>query len=253
MNLFESPELLLVGIGALAIGVCATVIVMEVFGLRGKTIVRLVEKAEGETPPVELLHVELDPQTNKPSVRLRGQRMKTLEAIDDPQLRSQIRSLLHTLAPTSMLPPTASDEATTTTPLATNETAAATPPPSTIETNPTTPTPPDPLSGSFLERLRDSLQKPEYVTGPTIPLPTFRSAKPASEKKSDAPTDMFASINTILQRKLRGHPELPPVEILSGVDSLQIKIEGQIYRSIADVPDATVQQLIRAAIDEWDR
>jgi hypothetical protein len=264
--MFESPELLMVGFGALLIGICVTVLVMEVFGLRGKTIVRVVEKVEGETPAPELLHIELSTQTGKPVVRLQGQPVRAVEAIDDPHLRAQVRVLLQTLAPTNVTPTktmnetttapltTSADEATPTTSAATSAlTGQSMTVTSTATDNVGMPALDEPLKGSFFERLRDSLQKPDYVTDSVFPRPGLPAKKSAPEKAPEHSTDMFAAINAILQRKLRGQSGLPPIEILSGVDSLQIKMNEQIYRSIDDVPDANAQRLIRTAIDEWDR
>jgi hypothetical protein len=69
----------------------------------------------------------------------------------------------------------------------------------------------------------------------------------------EQPAWMFARVNDILQRMLSEQPGMPAIEISGEGSEIRIRLNGQTYTTIGDVPDERARELIRAAVAEWER
>ena len=249
-------EIFVVGFGAFLAGICIAALASQLMG-RG----RVTERAAQTVVPsdAELLNVELN-ATGRPRLRLRGQRLTVVDEIADPALREAVRQVLLALesAPgeatmpepagspdAHIVPPPASHAP----PLASENVAGLEP-----QLGAGEPMADEGVSGSFLSRLRESFQTPEYVKEPLFVRPSSNTKKNETPKdQSVGVSDMFSSINRILQKRWREQSEVPSLEIVGGVETLQIRFGGRLYQRNEDVPHEGAQKLIRMAIAEWDR
>ncbi len=95
-------------------------------------------------------------------------------------------------------------------------------------------------------------QTPPLVAPVSQPKPT-----PAAGSKEDAPAlnSMVGQIDAILQKSLAGTPLMNRgirlIESAEGTVAVYVGLTR--YNSVGEVPDATVQAAIRAAIAEWEK
>jgi hypothetical protein len=105
----------------------------------------------------------------------------------------------------------------------------------------------DDMHRPFLARVRESMSKPRAYAASALPVP------PSGDKDKEQPAWMFARVNDILQRMLSEQSGMPEIEISGEGSEIRIRLNGQTYTTLGDVPDERARALIRSAVAEWER
>jgi hypothetical protein len=98
---------------------------------------------------------------------------------------------------------------------------------------------------------------PAAVASPRVPAPTSHPPSPPKEKapaEAAAPLSIIAQVDQILQELLKNVQFPQVVRLLEGPDGgIQVVVGLKLYRSVEEVPDPQIQQLIRQAVMEWEK
>lgn len=194
----------------------------------------------GTSAPIELLRIELDPNTNELSVRLAEKPIASVNQIANEALRTQIAGLLQLLTP---------EKAESQVEQAAVQATAA--PEPLLASTQDTALLDDELSAPFFTRLFESLTRQRHYAALTAA--KANKAKPAKAVgDKDHSSNLFAQMDAILQRKLREQPDAPPIEIFGDGEQPLIRVGNHVYSQLDAVPDEHARAHIRAAIAEWE-
>ncbi len=98
---------------------------------------------------------------------------------------------------------------------------------------------------------------PAAAVVPRVSAPTSHPPSPPKEKapaEPVAPLSIIAQVDQILQELLKNVEFPQVVRLLEGPDGgIQVVVGLKLYRSVEEVPDPQVQQLIRQAVSEWEK
>ncbi len=98
---------------------------------------------------------------------------------------------------------------------------------------------------------------PAAAVSPRVPAPTGHLSSPPKEKapaEPAAPLSIIAQVDQILQELLKNTQFPQVVRLLEGPDGgIQVVVGLRLYRSVDEVPDPQVRQLIRQAVTEWEK
>jgi hypothetical protein len=98
----------------------------------------------------------------------------------------------------------------------------------------------------FLERLKASFF--------TTPAPTSTDRLDQAERQALPTMPKVDDLNSILQRRLSLHADVPPASIRPTPQGLlEIIVDGKIYERIDDVPHEKVRETMREAVRIWER
>ncbi len=98
---------------------------------------------------------------------------------------------------------------------------------------------------------------PAAAVAPRVPAPTSHppsAPKETALPEAAAPLSIIAQVDQILQELLKNVQSPQVVRLLEGPDGgIQVVVGLKLYRSVEEVPDPQVQQLIRQAVKEWEK
>lgn len=222
--------------------------------------VPLPAAAPAETPahPGEVMRVIRDEETGRLLVEVEGRRYAHIREIGDARVGRRVLWAIADLVrftggmatnPQAMRsigepPPAAAAAAPTTGPVAPPP-VSATPPPVSV-----TSSPPPISTRSTVSSLAEP-ERPRYSM-----TEFFRRGLQPNEPAVAGPTSFIEEIDEILQGYLERLPQRPveSVHVLSAKDgTLCIEVGDTRYDSVEQVPLPEIQQLIRAAVAEWEQ
>jgi len=225
--------------------------------------------------PAELLRLLRHPETGQLIVEVAGQRYMKLTEVADKNVGQYILKLAaHLLAFTNGVigtesgvktvfnprvgktpPPLTSTSLPPVSPQPESEPPPASPS-KTTQAGSVVPRPSPEAEAAFLESLRSQPFQPEPppargLFGRSTPAP------PSSASSSSLPgLNLADEINKIAQARLIASPLAGSTDLEITSDpggGIRIKVNGAIYASPNDVPQAEVRELIKAAIKQWER
>jgi hypothetical protein len=97
---------------------------------------------------------------------------------------------------------------------------------------------------------------PAAVVSPRVPASTSHPPSPPEKAPAEAaaPLSIIAQVDQILQELLKNVQFPQVVRLLEGPDGgIQVVVGLKLYRSVEEVPDPQIQQLIRQAVMEWEK
>jgi hypothetical protein len=228
------------------------------------------EPGQPPSDPTELLRLLRHPETGQLIVEVAGQRYTKLAEVTDKKVGQYIlRLATHFLAFTNgvigtesgvkaVFNPKVGKTPPPLTPVAPSPEREA-PPAAPAETGRagSVPKPPPEVEAAFLESLRS---QPSPPASPPRPGLLGRSTPPppaSSASSSSLPgLNLAEEINKIAQSRLMASPLASSTDLEITSDpggGIRIKVNGVIYTSPNDVPQAEVRELIKASIKQWER
>lgn len=113
---------------------------------------------------------------------------------------------------------------------------------------------PEELAGIEVEQDTDEASAVDAASASTVSVPTQPPATDnGGSQRADSPYFLVNEIDDLFQSVLATMPDAPDASLTPAPDgSMRIMFDGRVYDDVSAVPDATVQEALRTAVQRWE-